>query len=466
MQLSMARLCFAFLFFLSFLSYAQVKVYSGFEGGNGVLKEYDAQENRVEVQPEYRAGDTLVSWSYCKISGFRLGKPLTIRVWYHQSTQLHDAHGVFSYDKKKWFRIPGKSRFGKYPHKGFRDYTFKFLKNSVYFATGFPYTFTDLKTYLKPIAKRACVDTSTLAVSEAGISIPLLTIRQPGQAGLKDKKELLWIVGRQHAFETPSSYFVEGLVDFLSGFEPEAISMRKKVVTKVVPMVDVDQVIAGGTGKNQLPVDINRDYNANPRWKATKALMDAIQISAKQYTYKAFLDVHAPFPGDAGEDGFYQSHFYYNYPADSNGSLNGLIRNFSNAEGYLPGIIFHENPTGKPVPCLDLWHLEGGPKPWKDDLAFALTWEQAWNQHPDGGFWDEELIREAGANFGRALSAWFEGKEIPGGTVEAPLEYEEEEVLPAKRKRGYKAKSKYRSKYARPIKKKAGKKASKKRRRR
>lgn len=462
----MARLLLVLGILVSFKICGQVKVYSGFEGGNGILREYDPAENRVDVLPEYRAGDTLASWAYTKISGFKLNKPLTIRVWYHQSSQLHDAHGVFSYDKKKWFRIAGKARFGKYPHKGFRDYTFKFLKNSVYFATGFPYTYTDLKTFIKPLVKKACVDTAVLTYSEAGLPIPLLTIRQPGYIKPNDKRELLWIVARQHAFETPSSYFLEGLVDFLSGFEPEAITMRKRVITKVVPMLDVDQVLAGGSGKNQLPVDINRDYGPNPRWKATKALMEAIQTSAKQYTYKAFLDVHAPFPGDADEDGFYQSHFYYNYPNDSNGPLNSLIRNFSNAEGYLPGIIFHDNPSGKPIPCLDLWHLEGGSKPWSEDLAFALTWEQAWNQHPNGGFWDEELIREAGANFGRALSAWFEGKEIPGGTVEAPLEYEEEEVLPAKRKRGYKARSRYKSKYQVAARKKKAKKPAKRRRRR
>lgn len=68
---------------------------------------------------------------------------------------------------------------------------------------------------------------TNLCLSAMGNSIPLLSISNPN-SNKRDPKPLIYVIGRQHPGETPSSFIVEGLINFLLSQSLEAKELREK----------------------------------------------------------------------------------------------------------------------------------------------------------------------------------------------------------------------------------------------
>lgn len=98
----------------------------------------------------------------------------------------------------------------------------------------------------------------TLCLSAMNNPIPILYISNFQQK--KEPKELIYIIGRQHPGETPSSYIVEGLILFLTSNVQEAKELRDKYEFRIVPMLNVDGVISGNYRSNISGFDINRQW--------------------------------------------------------------------------------------------------------------------------------------------------------------------------------------------------------------
>ena len=62
--------------------------------------------------------------------------------------------------------------------------------------------------------------------------------------------------------------------------------------TTVIPIMDVDSVTAGRGGKNQQPHDHNRDWSAQPHWKAVASAMSRLRTLNAQGRLELFMDVH------------------------------------------------------------------------------------------------------------------------------------------------------------------------------
>lgn len=82
---------------------------------------------------------------------------------------------------------------------------------------------------------------------------------QQQQQQQKKKRTLIWFQVRQHAWESGSSWVADGLARYAAS--AAGISTLLSVADVVVtPIVDVDNVVVGGAGKDQEPVDFNRDW--------------------------------------------------------------------------------------------------------------------------------------------------------------------------------------------------------------
>ena len=82
---------------------------------------------------------------------------------------------------------------------------------------------------------------------------------QQQQQQQKKKRTLIWFQARQHAWESGSSWVADGLARYAAS--AAGISTLLSVADVVVtPIVDVDNVVVGGAGKDQEPVDFNRDW--------------------------------------------------------------------------------------------------------------------------------------------------------------------------------------------------------------
>ncbi|TPP56787.1 hypothetical protein FGIG_10760 [Fasciola gigantica] len=162
----------------------------------------------------------------------------------------------------------------------------------VYFASCYPYTYSQLQDYLTAIRmntyqKNICEQTQ-LCTTLAGNPVPLLTITEPerrvksavakkfaepleqsdedpveGDATDPIRKQCVVITARVHPGETQSSWMVQGLLDFLLSSHPDAELLRANFVFKIVPMLNPDGVIVGNYRCSLSGCDLNRKYTSN-----------------------------------------------------------------------------------------------------------------------------------------------------------------------------------------------------------
>ncbi|KAL4449715.1 hypothetical protein ABPG74_008088 [Tetrahymena malaccensis] len=196
-----------------------------------------------------------------------------------------------SYEKSNILREGSNS---KYYYKLSFSYQFKYTNDTVYFAHCFPYTFSDLQKFTASllndpirkcfiskkllcysIAKNKC-DIFTITSSSyfdneneqkdkeniSSFQDVLSPLKRPHQ--LKDKKKIVFLTARQHPGETPASYMIQGVMEFLTDPNDEqAAFLREHFIFKIIPMLNPDGVIHGNYRCSLSGVDLNRQWS-NP----------------------------------------------------------------------------------------------------------------------------------------------------------------------------------------------------------
>ena len=91
--------------------------------------------------------------------------------------------------------------------------------------------------------------------AESKLSIPLYK-----------KKKFIIVAGRVHPGESNASWMMQGFIKSLMGNSFAAKQLRKRVVFKIIPMLNVDGVISGNYRTSMSGSDLNRRYlNPDPR---------------------------------------------------------------------------------------------------------------------------------------------------------------------------------------------------------
>ena len=150
-------------------------------------------------------------------------------------------------------------------------YTFKYKNDKVYFCHSFPYTYSDLMTYLQALVENPLytyyLKIDSLCNTLAGNMCPILTITDDinsykeyitGKFNKNKYKKAIILTARVHPGETNSSYIIKGIIDYLVSCSHHGKSLRKKFVFKIVPMLNPDGVIYGNYRCSLLGVDLNR----------------------------------------------------------------------------------------------------------------------------------------------------------------------------------------------------------------
>jgi hypothetical protein len=104
------------------------------------------------------------------------------------------------------------------------------------------------------------------------------------------------VLARQHAGETPASFTAEGILEALAR---EPLPSLADTAYHVFPLLDVDGVFHGRYGKDQSPVDFNRDWRDAPSRPEVAALVELIRREHAAGAPGLVLDLHAPHHGDA-----------------------------------------------------------------------------------------------------------------------------------------------------------------------
>ncbi len=386
----MKHLLTIFLLFFVFNLFSQIQVESNFEGGNvEVLSIIDSTNTIVIIPGLINDSNTTRCWFYFKVFDFNKDSLLNIDIKYVNKVMAPE-YPVFSYDQKNWTKIKSEYIYGK------KTVSYKFTEDTVYFATGFPYVYSDVIEYSNKIAENPNVDTTTLTISEGGRRVPKYVISNG------KNKDLVWIISRQHAFESMSNFVIEGIVDYIASEDSLAVEFRKTASLHVVPMMDVDNVAIGASGRMQKPIDMNRDWNPESHWKAVQEVKKQIDETASENNYRIFIDVHSTFPGATypifsyfnmynGTENLSKLEKYwdifYEYSGIAPKKLSEIKFTKGNilADEYSSGINCKENG----IPCFD--------------IDFSFTHECDWNNRTDGEQWTQENLYQTGRDMGKAI---------------------------------------------------------------
>ena len=92
----------------------------------------------------------------------------------------------------------------------------------------------------------------------------MITITDFSHSRLEElRKKVICITGRVHPGESNSSWIVHGIIRFLLSKDKIADQLRKRLIFKIVPMINADGVTIGNTRCSLIGRDVNRLFG-NP----------------------------------------------------------------------------------------------------------------------------------------------------------------------------------------------------------
>lgn len=246
---------------------AAATIHSDFEGGS--LESVEARgpahfQCAVRGQTDQDGRNRQASWYYFRLDGAR-GPEMTIDLVglageynYKPNNGAITGNTLpwYSYDQKSWRQLPELASYEPGKHLTFR---FTPEKDRVWFAHQPPYTNSDLKKLLQWAGKHPHARREVVGKTLEGRDMPLLTITNPNAAD-RDKT-VLWLMARQHAWESGTSWAAEGAIRFLLSDDPAAVRLRDRAIFKIFPMADPDGVAHGRVRFNGNGYDLNRNWD-------------------------------------------------------------------------------------------------------------------------------------------------------------------------------------------------------------
>ncbi|XP_077635841.1 cytosolic carboxypeptidase 6 isoform X3 [Crocuta crocuta] len=111
------------------------------------------------------------------------------------------------------------------------------------------------------------------------------------------EQKVVFITGRVHPGETPSSFVCQGIIDFLISQHPIARVLREYLVFKIAPMLNPDGVYLGNYRCSLMGFDLNRHWLDPSPW-AHPTLHGVKQLIIQMYndpktSLEFYIDIHA-----------------------------------------------------------------------------------------------------------------------------------------------------------------------------
>lgn len=377
MKPSMLRSCIpAALLLLAFspLS-AELIVDSDFPGGSGTVVEVDQKTQFLKIDPDDHPGKGWRCWWYVRLSGLTPGMSVTLDVG--DAPWATPDQATFSIDDgKTWLQSEPGKREGRRIH-----YTLSFDHESALVAWGPPFVPSDAVALVNRLADR-CPEAAafTLCRTRENRDTPALRIGprvEQGTDATTERRPLIWIEARQHAWESGSSWVAQGVGEWLCSNEPEARRIRREYETVLVPIMDIDNVHRGAGGKSQRPQDHNRDWSDEPHWRAVAAAQLELRAAANEGRLAAFIDLHNPGANNL------EPYFYVTPPDILSESARSNHTNFFKiAKETIVGPLRFKGRTVESGPKYDPKAWQFISKNWVARLgtsAVSVTLETPWN---------------------------------------------------------------------------------------
>jgi hypothetical protein len=242
-------------------SCTRLQVSTDFEAGSGEVLSVDGREVvlRVEGQSDQDGRNRQASWYCVRIDGAG-GAPLRLRL-----TDLKGEYDyrsgticitpatppLVSFDGRTWthHRLEGDPAAGT----AWLDLTPP--GDRVWISHLEPYGPSRLEDLRSELLAGGRITEEVIGRSVQGRPIRLWTVGDPAAP------KVAWLMARQHAWESGTSFVAEGALRFL--VSPEAAALRSRVLFKILPMMDPDGCAEGGVRFNRHGYDVNRNWDVS-----------------------------------------------------------------------------------------------------------------------------------------------------------------------------------------------------------
>ncbi len=249
-----------------------VAVSASFEGGSiGRVEQVAPNHLRcaVEGQADQDNRNRQANWYYFRLDGLPDGEfridltdlvgEYNYRPGSHSVTR--NSRPVYSYDRRTWTHFTDAET--RWDEKEIRlTVRFRPQRPTMWIAHTQPYVNADLERLLEtrhPLLRRESVGKTA-----RGRDLTLLTITDPEAPAAG--KRVVWLMARQHAWETGTSWVADGAVRYLLSDDARAVRLRRSTIFKIFPLFDPDGVAEGAVRFNVNGYDNNRNWDtADPR---------------------------------------------------------------------------------------------------------------------------------------------------------------------------------------------------------
>ncbi len=221
----------------------QVNVTDNFESGSiGAVNQIDDNTWEMSIANDNNDAslpDSWRSWWYLKMENVSTREVTEITI--KNSGWPYYYVPVYSYDCQTWYHFREEDVIQKNEY----EITIQnhFEESTVWIARFYPYTFSDLENYLNTLKNYAFVDIQIPGYSQEGKPVYQLKITD-NSVPVSGKKRI-FIHARTHPAETPPSFLLEGMINFLVSGSGEAADLLAQFEFYIFPMQNVDGVIAG-----------------------------------------------------------------------------------------------------------------------------------------------------------------------------------------------------------------------------
>jgi hypothetical protein len=166
------------------------------------------------------------------------------------------THPVFSYDQKNWRHFSDMEWNDQTKEATLR---FRPASNTVWIAHVPPYTHSDLLRLLDEVGRSPHARVEVIGKTAQNRNLHLVTVTDSSvpDAG----KKTVWLMARQHGWETGTSFALEGALRFITSDDPAAQAWRRKTVFKFSPMANPDACANGWVRFNANGFDPNRHWD-------------------------------------------------------------------------------------------------------------------------------------------------------------------------------------------------------------
>ncbi|MEQ8553686.1 MAG: M14 family zinc carboxypeptidase [Cyclobacteriaceae bacterium] len=268
-----------------------ISVSTDFQSGGGHVVVHAAEPSTIRFSPHDEGdGEWSKVWWYFLVEGVTPGEEIKL--------ELDKGGGVspqvfFSYDQQVW-GLTDEGESETIGGKEFFAYWHSTKSTRVWFAYDLPYNAGHAEDLLTPLIRQdEFAEVFTLCNSRKNrknIGYRL----NPGKGNAQPKYGI-WLQARAHAFESGASWVLHELTKWLVSGEDEAVALRNIALITVIPIVDIDGVSEGRTGKYQKPHDHWMKWGDEPAyWPEVESIKSGISALAQKDMADLFIDFHGP----------------------------------------------------------------------------------------------------------------------------------------------------------------------------